>query len=257
MLEAGPLGVEMLTALAHRGIETHLVDENAWLLAQVADPEIAEPVQESIAALGATLHFGTGLKGFEGSGGKLRAVVTSEGEIEADICVVCHPQGARDDDRALHGPQGRLDRRLRGRRAHAHLDGGRLRGRRLRGGAPEPDRRRRAGPDGLARHAAGPGGRGQRGGRRPAVRPGQHPLGHGRRAGADRRGQLRRAPGHLARHPLRRRHRQRHQPRPLLPRRAAGARQAPGRARHRQAASAASSSAARASRSAPTSWPSP
>jgi NADH oxidase (H2O2-forming) len=78
----------MLTALAHRGIETHLVDENAWLLAQIADPEIAEPVQESIAALGATLHFGTGLKGFEGSGGKLRAVVTSEGEIEADICVV-------------------------------------------------------------------------------------------------------------------------------------------------------------------------
>ena len=48
VLEAGPLGVEMLTALAHRGIETHLVDENAWLLAQVADPEIAEPVQESI-----------------------------------------------------------------------------------------------------------------------------------------------------------------------------------------------------------------
>ena len=88
VLEAGPLGVEMLTALAHRGIETHLVDENAWLLAQIADPEIAEPVQESIAALGATLHFGTGLKGFEGSGGKLRAVVTSEGEIEADICVV-------------------------------------------------------------------------------------------------------------------------------------------------------------------------
>ncbi len=61
VLDAGPLGVEMLTALAHRGIETHLVDENSWLLAQVADVEIAQPVQESLEALGCILHFGTGL----------------------------------------------------------------------------------------------------------------------------------------------------------------------------------------------------
>jgi len=78
----------MLTALAHRGIETHLVDENSWLLAQVADVEIAQPVQESLEALGCILHFGTGLVGFDGAGGKLRAVTTSEGEIEADICVI-------------------------------------------------------------------------------------------------------------------------------------------------------------------------
>ena len=50
----------MLTALAHRGIETHLVDENAWLLAQVADPEIAEPVQESLEGARLHLHFGVG-----------------------------------------------------------------------------------------------------------------------------------------------------------------------------------------------------
>jgi NADH oxidase (H2O2-forming) len=89
VLEGGPLGVEMATALAHRGIETHVVDENAWLLAQVADADIAEPVMESLRQLGCDLRFGTGLVGFEGSGGKLRAVATTEGEIEADICVVC------------------------------------------------------------------------------------------------------------------------------------------------------------------------
>jgi NADH oxidase (H2O2-forming) len=88
VLEAGPLGVEMLTALAHRGIETHLVDENAWLLSQVADPEIAEPVQESLAALGCHLHFGTGLKSFVGTGGRLTGVETTEGIIDADICVI-------------------------------------------------------------------------------------------------------------------------------------------------------------------------
>ncbi len=88
VLEAGPLGVEMLTALAHRGIETHLVDENAWLLAQVADPEIAEPVQQSLADLGCHLHFGVGLTGFVGTGGRLTGVDTTDGVIDADICVI-------------------------------------------------------------------------------------------------------------------------------------------------------------------------
>ena len=41
------------------------------------------------AELGCDLRFGTGLVGFEGTGGKLRAVATSDGEIEADICVIC------------------------------------------------------------------------------------------------------------------------------------------------------------------------
>jgi NADH oxidase (H2O2-forming) len=88
VLEAGPLGVEMLAALAHRGIDTHLVDPGSWLLSQVADPDIAEPVQQSLEGLGCTLHFGAALEGFVGSNGTIRAVATSEGEIACDICVI-------------------------------------------------------------------------------------------------------------------------------------------------------------------------
>ncbi len=88
VLESTPLGVEMLTAFAHRGIETHLVDPGAWLLSMVADPDIAEPVQKSLEELGCTLHFGVEAQAFLGSNGRLRAVQTSAGEIEADICVV-------------------------------------------------------------------------------------------------------------------------------------------------------------------------
>jgi NADH oxidase (H2O2-forming) len=88
VLEATPLGVEMLAALCHRGIETHLVEEGSWLLSQVADPDIAEPVQKSLEGLGVVSHLGSALEGFEGTGGRLRAVATSDGEIEADICVV-------------------------------------------------------------------------------------------------------------------------------------------------------------------------
>ncbi len=88
VLDATPLGVEMIAALCQRGIETHVVDEGAWLLSQVADPDIAEPVQASLESMGCISHFGAGLQGFVGSGGRLRAVATSQGEIEADICVI-------------------------------------------------------------------------------------------------------------------------------------------------------------------------
>ncbi len=88
VLEGTPLGVEMLAALAHRGIETHLVDPGSWLLSQIADADIAEPVQKSLEDLGVALHFGAELEGFERSGDGLAGVATSEGTIEADLCVV-------------------------------------------------------------------------------------------------------------------------------------------------------------------------
>ncbi len=89
VLDSTPLGVEMLAALAQRGIETHLVDEGSWLLSQVADPDIAEPVQKSLEGLGCKLHFGARLERFDGENGRLKRVVTSLGAIDADICVIC------------------------------------------------------------------------------------------------------------------------------------------------------------------------
>src|SRR5215813_12814681 len=77
VVEASPLGLEMVTALCHRGIETHLVD-----------PDIAGPVQDSWVQAGAKLHFNTTLQGFVGDG-TVRAVATSAGEIPCDLAVVC------------------------------------------------------------------------------------------------------------------------------------------------------------------------
>ncbi|MGE3285053.1 MAG: FAD-dependent oxidoreductase [Pseudonocardia sp.] len=89
VVEAGPLGLEMVTALAHRGIETHLVDPNPYALAMMADADIMEPVQESWRELGVHLHFNTTLEAFLGdANGAVRAVQTSEGEIPADLVVV-------------------------------------------------------------------------------------------------------------------------------------------------------------------------
>ncbi|HYT26740.1 MAG TPA: FAD-dependent oxidoreductase [Actinomycetota bacterium] len=88
VVEASPLGLEMVTALAHRGIETHLVDPHPWLLAEAADPDIMRPVEESWAELGVKMHFNTRVAAFVGDR-RVRAVGTSEGELPAEVVVVC------------------------------------------------------------------------------------------------------------------------------------------------------------------------
>ncbi len=88
VMAATPLGIEITGNLAHRGLETHLVDEGAWLMSEVADPDIMEPVQKSLEEEGAVIHFGVKVLEFRGEGGKLRSVVTTGGEIECDVAVI-------------------------------------------------------------------------------------------------------------------------------------------------------------------------
>ncbi|MCW3037589.1 MAG: CoA-disulfide reductase [Actinobacteria bacterium] len=88
VVEASPLGLEMTTALAHRGLETHLVDAHPWALSEVADPDIMKPVQDSWAEMGVQMHFNAKLEAFLGDK-EVRGVRTSEGEIPADVVVVC------------------------------------------------------------------------------------------------------------------------------------------------------------------------
>ena len=97
VVEAGPLGVEMVTALAHRGVETHLVDPNPYPLSMMADPDIMAPVTESWREMGVHLHFNTTLEEFLGNGGKVRAVRTSDGEIPADLVVISTHKTPRND----------------------------------------------------------------------------------------------------------------------------------------------------------------
>jgi NADH oxidase (H2O2-forming) len=87
VVEASPLAMEMVNALAHRGIETHLVDPGPWAMADSADPDIVAPVQESWEEMGVHLHFNTDVTAFTGSG-RVSAVQTSQGEIPVDLVVV-------------------------------------------------------------------------------------------------------------------------------------------------------------------------
>jgi NADH oxidase (H2O2-forming) len=90
VIEATPLAMEMVTALAHRGIETHLIDPNPWALSMATDPDMIKPVEDSWVEMGAKLHFNTKLTGFLGDkDNQLRAISTSGGEIACDLAVIC------------------------------------------------------------------------------------------------------------------------------------------------------------------------
>ncbi len=91
IVDATPLGVEMATAMAHRGLETHFVDPGGWVLSEVADPEIMEPVEESLRELGVHLHLRTRVERFVGDG-RVTGVETTGGELSADVVVVCTPK---------------------------------------------------------------------------------------------------------------------------------------------------------------------
>ena len=88
VVAATPLGIEISGNLAHRGIETHLVDEGAWLMADVADPDIMEPVQKSLEEFGTIIHFGEKVLEFRGKNGKVSSVVTTGREIECDVAII-------------------------------------------------------------------------------------------------------------------------------------------------------------------------
>lgn len=89
VIGAGPLGVEMAGNLGHRGLAVDFVDEGPWVLSEVLDPDVAEPVHESLVKRGVTLRLGTRVEGFSGDGNRLRAVATSAGELECDAAIIC------------------------------------------------------------------------------------------------------------------------------------------------------------------------
>jgi NADH oxidase (H2O2-forming) len=86
---ATPLGVEMAGNLGHRGLAVDFVDEGPWVLSEVLDPDVAEPVHESLEKRGVTLRLGTKVEEFLGDGTRLRAVATSAGELPCDAVIVC------------------------------------------------------------------------------------------------------------------------------------------------------------------------
>ncbi|MGH8974909.1 MAG: FAD-dependent oxidoreductase [Acidimicrobiia bacterium] len=104
VVDATPAGLEAVAALAASGIETHLVDPHPSALAGAVDAEIAGQVEESWAEMGVKAHFHTQVEEFlAGEARKVSGVRTSEGELPADLVVVCSRPAVANDVAAAAG----------------------------------------------------------------------------------------------------------------------------------------------------------
>jgi len=116
---SGYVGLEMAEALCALGVETHLVDAAGQPLSRL-DADMGALVAYELTEFGTTLHLGQELAGFETDAeGGVRAVVTSEGTIPAQIVVLglgVTPNVALAEAAGIDvGPSGAIavDRRMR------------------------------------------------------------------------------------------------------------------------------------------------
>lgn len=86
VVKGRPLGIEMATGFAQRGIETTLIDDEPWLMAEYSDPDIMKRVQDSLEKLGVTVRLGTKIEALEGDG-PVSGVRTAAGTLPAELVI--------------------------------------------------------------------------------------------------------------------------------------------------------------------------
>jgi NADPH-dependent 2,4-dienoyl-CoA reductase/sulfur reductase-like enzyme len=119
VIGGGYIGVEMAEAMVLRGMEVTLLEKSSQPMAKTVDPDMGALVQNAMRDLGIKVFTDAHVEGIEMSGGRVRAVVTPDGEIPADIVVLglgVRPNGDLARDAGLTvGPTGgvRTDVRMR------------------------------------------------------------------------------------------------------------------------------------------------
>lgn len=85
---AGYIGIEVVEALVHRGLEVTVVEKLAAPMATL-DPDMGERVAAAMRAMGVELKLGVGVEGFAvDAEGWIRGVETSAGGVPADLVVL-------------------------------------------------------------------------------------------------------------------------------------------------------------------------
>jgi NADPH-dependent 2,4-dienoyl-CoA reductase/sulfur reductase-like enzyme len=85
---AGYIGIEMAEAMKLRGIEVHVVEMSPQPMATM-DVELGAKIAGAMRGMGITLHLDTAVEGIEtGDDGWVRAVMTADGPIDADLVVL-------------------------------------------------------------------------------------------------------------------------------------------------------------------------
>ncbi|MFG2000715.1 FAD-dependent oxidoreductase [Spirillospora sp. NPDC048911] len=116
----GYIGLEMAEALVQAGLKVSLVDGASQPM-RTLDPDMGELVADALRGVGVSLYLGENVEAFETSGDRVRAVVTPERTLDADLVVLgmgVRPAGELAEAAGIAvGPTGGIvtDRRMRTR----------------------------------------------------------------------------------------------------------------------------------------------
>ena len=86
---AGYIGVELVEAFQMNGKQVTLIDAEDRILSKYLDEEFTTPIQQSLENNGIKLALGEKVSSFAGEGGKVTKVITSKGEHETDMVILC------------------------------------------------------------------------------------------------------------------------------------------------------------------------
>jgi NADPH-dependent 2,4-dienoyl-CoA reductase/sulfur reductase-like enzyme len=88
IIGAGYIGMEMAHVLTERGLEVEVVERLPQILAEWSSPTV-ERVEETLSSRGVSVHTGVTVEAAEaGADGRVAAVVTDGGRLEADLVLV-------------------------------------------------------------------------------------------------------------------------------------------------------------------------
>lgn len=104
---AGYIGIELVEAFESYGKEVTLIDSSDRILSKYLDPEYTEVLEDDFENRGVTLALGETVSKFEGENGNVTKVVTTKGEYETDLVVLCI--GFKPNTELLKGQVDMLD----------------------------------------------------------------------------------------------------------------------------------------------------
>jgi NADPH-dependent 2,4-dienoyl-CoA reductase/sulfur reductase-like enzyme len=87
VIGGGYIGIEMAEAMLHRGLDVTLLEKLPQPMSTV-DPEMGEKVAQAARDMGITVRTDTAVDGLEVTDGRVRAVVTGDDTLQADVVVL-------------------------------------------------------------------------------------------------------------------------------------------------------------------------
>lgn len=104
---AGYIGVELVEAFQLNGKKVTLIDAEERILSKYLDPEFTDAIEKNLEAHDIKLALGEKVTRFVGENGNVTKVVTSKGEYDADLVIMCI--GFRPNTGLLKGQVDMLD----------------------------------------------------------------------------------------------------------------------------------------------------